>query len=56
MTGIWQSEEGFALRADLPAAWAGLTHAALEAASGVAGASFCHNDRFITAAKTREAA
>ena len=56
MTGSWPSEEGFALRADLPAAWAGLTQAALEAASGVAGASFCHNGRFITAAKTREAA
>ncbi len=56
VTGIRQSEDGFALRADLPVAWAGLTDAALEVASGVAGASFCHNGRFIAAAKTREAA
>lgn len=56
VTGIRSGEDGFALRADLPAAWAGLTGADLEAASGVAGASFCHNGRFIAAAKTREAA
>jgi len=43
------------VRADLPAAWAGLTGAELEAASGVPGASFCHNGRFIAAAKSREA-
>jgi uncharacterized UPF0160 family protein len=45
----------FKLRADLPAAWAGLTNGDLEAACGIAGASFCHNGRFIAAAKTREA-
>ena len=56
VTGIRMSEGDFALRADLPAAWAGLTDAALEAASGVAGAVFCHNARFIAAAQTREAA
>ncbi len=56
VTGIRRAEDGFELRADLPAAWAGLTGEALEAASGVAGASFCHNGRFIAAAKTREAA
>ncbi|OLP61720.1 metal-dependent hydrolase [Xaviernesmea oryzae] len=56
LTGIRRSEEGFELRADLPAAWAGLTGADLEAASGVKGASFCHNGRFIAAAATREAA
>ena len=55
VTGIRSAEDGFALRADLPAAWAGLTGADLEAASGVPGASFCHNGRFIAAAKTREA-
>lgn len=53
--GIRKEDEGFALRADLPAAWAGLTGADLEAASGVKGASFCHNGRFISAATTREA-
>lgn len=56
LTGIRRGDEGFELRADLPVAWAGLTNEALEAASGVAGASFCHNGRFIAAAKTREAA
>ncbi len=56
LTGIRLAAEGFELRADLPAAWAGLTNGDLEAASGVKGASFCHNGRFIAAAKTREAA
>ncbi|MET0747067.1 MAG: MYG1 family protein [Rhizobium sp.] len=56
LTGIRRADEGFELRADLPAAWAGLTNGDLEAASGVAGASFCHNGRFIAAAKSREAA
>ncbi|MGF0537341.1 MYG1 family protein [Agrobacterium sp. ES01] len=56
VTGIRKSEDSFAQRADLPAAWAGLTNGALEAASGVKGATFCHNALFIAAAKTREAA
>ncbi|PWW01376.1 uncharacterized UPF0160 family protein [Hoeflea marina] len=56
LTGIRRAEEGFELRADLPAGWAGLTDADLEAVCGVEGASFCHNGRFIAAAKTREAA
>ncbi len=56
VTGIRRSEDGFALRADLPATWAGLTNGDLESVCGVAGASFCHNGRFIAAAKTREAA
>lgn len=56
VTGIRQREGDFALRADLPETWAGLTDAALEAVTGVEGATFCHNARFIAAAKTREAA
>ena len=56
VTGIRRADEGFELRADLPAAWAGLTNGDLEKASGVEGATFCHNGRFIAAAKTREAA
>lgn len=56
VTGIRKRADDFALRADLPAAWAGLTGAALEQASGVAGATFCHNARFIAAAGTRAAA
>ena len=59
--GDWQlstiriGDDTFENRADLPAAWAGLTDAALEAASGVAGAKFCHNGRFIAVASNRDA-
>lgn len=56
ITGIRQSGDSFEQRADLPAAWAGLTNHDLVAACGVAGATFCHNGRFIAAATTREAA
>ncbi|MDR6101479.1 uncharacterized UPF0160 family protein [Agrobacterium larrymoorei] len=56
VTGIRRAEEGFELRADLPVSWAGLTNSDLERASGVEGATFCHNGCFIAAAKTREAA
>ena len=56
LTGIRRAEEGFELRADLPATWAGLSGRDLEVATGVEGAGFCHNGRFIAAAKTREAA
>lgn len=53
--GIKLSNDTFEQRADLPAAWAGLTDAALEEASGVKGAKFCHNARFIAVASTRDA-
>ena len=53
--GIKISNDTFEQRADLPAAWAGLTDAALEDASGVKGAKFCHNARFIAVASSREA-
>ncbi|QCO58066.1 MYG1 family protein (plasmid) [Pseudorhodobacter turbinis] len=53
--GIKLSGDTFDQRADLPAAWAGLTDAELEEASGVQGAKFCHNARFIAVATTREA-
>ena len=55
LTTIRKSDDGFDVRADLPAAWAGLTGGELEAASGVPGASFCHNGRFVAAGKTRQA-
>ncbi len=54
--GIRKADEGFEQRADLPASWAGLSNEALEEASGVKGALFCHNARFIAAASSREAA
>lgn len=55
LNGIKLSDETFDQRADLPATWAGLTDEALEEASGVKGAKFCHNARFIAVADTREA-
>lgn len=55
ITGIRKMEDSFEQRADLPAAWAGLSNGDLEAVSGVKGASFCHNGRFIAAATSREA-
>ena len=55
LNGIRISEESFAQRADLPVAWAGLSDAAFEQASGVTGAVFCHKARFIAVAKSREA-
>lgn len=56
VSGIRVHQDEFALRADLPAHWAGLTDAALETVTGVEGAIFCHNARFIATAATREAA
>lgn len=56
LTTIRKSGDSFEARADLPEAWAGLTDADLEAASGVQGAKFCHNARFIAVAANREAA
>lgn len=55
LTTIRKSADTFESRADLPAAWAGLTDAALEEATGVRGAKFCHNGRFIAVASTRDA-
>ncbi|WPY94474.1 MYG1 family protein [Limimaricola variabilis] len=55
LTTIRTGDDTFETRADLPAAWAGLTDEALEAVSGVKGAKFCHNGRFIAVASSREA-
>jgi uncharacterized UPF0160 family protein len=55
LTTIRTGEDTFDTRADLPAAWAGLADAPLEAASGVKGAKFCHNGRFIAVADSRAA-
>jgi uncharacterized UPF0160 family protein len=48
--------ETFEARADLPEAWAGLRGAELAAVTGVPDAGFCHNGRFIAAAKSFEGA
>ncbi|GGX92850.1 MYG1 family protein [Massilia dura] len=50
------SAESFTARADLPAPWAGLRDAELAAVTGVPDAAFCHNGRFIAAAKSYEGA
>ena len=55
LTTIRTGDDTFETRADLPEAWAGLTDAALEAASGVKGAKFSHNGRFIAVADSRDA-
>ncbi len=55
LNGIKLSNDTFEQRADLPASWAGLTDGALEEASGVIGAKFCHSARFIAVASTRVA-
>ena len=55
LNGIKLSKYTFDQRADLPASWAGLTDSALEVVTGVKGAKFCHNARFIAVASTREA-
>ncbi len=48
--------ETFDARADLPEPWAGLRDEELAAVTGVPDAKFCHNGRFIAAAKTFEGA
>lgn len=55
LTTIRTGDDTFDNRADLPVGWAGLTDEALEIASGVKGAKFCHNGRFIAVADTRDA-
>jgi uncharacterized UPF0160 family protein len=44
------------VRRPLPAEWAGLRDGALESASGIKGAIFCHKGRFVSVWETREAA
>ena len=58
MDGSWRalaippSENSFAQKRSLPAAWAGLTDGDLEAATGVPGARFCHKNLCITVFQT----
>lgn len=46
----------FKARKDLPARWAGLRREELARVTGVPDADFCHNGRFIAAAKSFEGA
>jgi uncharacterized UPF0160 family protein len=58
----WKTEstlvpgEAYKRKILFPEAWAGLRDAELERLSGVPGATFCHNGRFLCAASTKEAA
>lgn len=48
--------ESFEMRRPLPAAWAGLRDADLQALTGVADATFAHRNAFIAGARTRAGA
>lgn len=51
-----RTDDRMRVRIPLPASWAGLMDQALEKASGISGAIFCHKGRFISMWKTKEAA
>ncbi len=59
-TGDWrvravpQTKGSFLLRKPLPKAWAGLRESELRELTGIAGAKFCHKERFIASCETRE--
>jgi uncharacterized UPF0160 family protein len=48
--------DSFEMRQPLPAVWAGLRDASLQAVTGVADATFAHRNAFIAGARTREGA
>lgn len=50
------AQDSFDARKDLPAAWAGLQGGELAAVTGVPDALFCHNGRFIAAARSFDGA
>ncbi|HEY4505439.1 MAG TPA: MYG1 family protein [Candidatus Paceibacterota bacterium] len=55
LVAIRKDPKFFANRKDLPQEWAGKRDAELETITGVEGATFCHNARFLIVAKTKEA-
>ncbi len=62
INGMWRikairkQKGSFENRKDLPASWAGLTGAELQALTSVSDAEFCHNALFIAGARTKEGA
>lgn len=50
------NEKSFQSRKPLPINWAGKSGEELEKITGVSGATFCHNGRFIANAKTKDGA
>jgi uncharacterized UPF0160 family protein len=53
---VVKPNEKFLRRLYFPLSWAGKRDADLEKVTGVSGAVFCHNDRFVAVAKTKEGA
>lgn len=54
--GVRKHSEGFEIRKAFPEAWAGLRDREFASVSGVPDAIFCHNNRFMVAARTRDGA
>ncbi len=52
--GVPSEPEGNALKCPFPAAWAGRSASELRELSGIPGLRFCHNNRFLITAETRE--
>lgn len=55
LRAIRENPTSFKNRKDLPESWAGKSDKELEAVSGVLGAIFCHNKRFVATASSKEA-
>ena len=53
---VRKNPDSFELRKPLPLAWAGKRDKELEKITGVKGAIFCHNNRFIAIADTKDGA
>ena len=51
-----KEKDSFGNRKDFPALWAGLQKKELQDATGVKDAVFCHNNLFLSAAKSKEGA
>lgn len=56
LSTVTAEANSFKARKDLPASWAGLRGEELARVTGVADADFCHNGRFIAAARSFEGA
>ncbi len=54
--GVQVSETEYLTRVRFPEAWAGLRDEELAAVSGIADAIFCHKDRYLFIARTKESA
>lgn len=53
---VRDNPHGFSNRKDLPEAWAGYRDTELSRITGVPGAVFCHNKRYIVVTETKESA